>query len=206
MIFLKVNTSFQKNHLLSMEISVNVFDMLPINKSLRFIHYGMYHSTIVLGNSKECYFVSGQSSFRCGIIVKTPTYPPKAVEGPFYKTYHLGLSNYTEEELLNILSFYQHSKSWLESSYNLFYHNCNTFTLDFCRRVLPPERFSLYPFFVSRLERSFQYVYSISLSHLLCSMNNFITQEPPNLRKEFTENDLLSDSLLESDYSTTDSI
>ena len=178
-----------------MEVSVNVFDMLQVNKYLRFVKFGMYHSSIVLNTSKEIYYGCGTGSNQTGVFVKSPHFPPRAPEGPIYRTFYLGTTKFSEKQVLKILDRYQHSNVWKQSRYNIFYHNCNSFTLDFCRTILAPSQFSLFPFFISRGEKSLQFIFSLSLSHftIFFRKNSILTTPPPSSEEYQEDLDLITE-------------
>ena len=56
---------------------------------------------------------------------------------------------------------------WKNGSYSTLLNNCNSFTFEFCKKVLSSEQFSEYPTWIFRGEKIVNFVIKISLSPIL---------------------------------------
>lgn len=149
-------------------IRINVFDLHPINACFRRWNLGFFHTQICFDDKEEYCFgveISGKSG-----IQKTPgiNKPPKRIASVrHYMSIDMGRSSYTFGQCVNILEEFQRSIEWQATGYNMFYHNCNTFTWKISQRLLDQESLKKYPFWVSRAERFFRPMYSISLAYVM---------------------------------------
>ena len=174
----------------SMDISVNVFDMnVSFNEQFRFLNFGIYHTSVVV-NQTEIYFWGDYQSEETGIIQKRTQNPPTAPGGfKFYRTYHLGKSKYSNKNTEKIIQAFIKSPYWKAKTYSLCYHNCNSFTYDFCTALLTPLEMKNYPYFACRLEKIGRFLWNISLSYYLgsTSVTSEVMVPPPEEKEDMTE-------------------
>lgn len=157
-------------------IRINVFDLHSVNECFRKFNLGLFHTQICF-DDKEEYCFGVENAGKSG-VQKTPgvNKPPKRIENvKFYMSVEMGRSSYDLQECLDILhKEFEQDDEWQATGYNMVYHNCNTFTMKMCERLLTREDFKNYPFWVSRVERFFRPFYSISLAYVM----NFLGDTP----------------------------
>lgn len=166
-----------------MDISINVFDIYPdINSKFRFLHLGLYHTSIVINGQRELYFWGDYNSNQSGIRTIQPTSPPWAPNHfKFYRTYYLGKTKFTADIAKKIIEGFIVSSSWKANTYSLIYHNCNHFTSQICEALLTSKQMEDYPFYVQRMETFARFVWGISLSYFdhNQSLTKSIIVQPP---------------------------
>ena len=170
------------------EIRINVWDLTPANGMFRRWNFGFFHTSIVIGERSE--FCFGVHPYEDDGIEQAPAVDKVPLRLEFvkhYKSVPIGPAKYSYDECMAILDEFKASSEWKGGGYNMFYHNCNTFTRKLCERLCETEYFMNYPFWVSRAERFFRPLYSISLAHILN-----IGEAPPMFRT--IPNHLLHDS------------
>jgi hypothetical protein len=146
-------------------VRVNIYDLSSINTLFRCLGLGVYHTGVVVADTREYYF--GCADFpESGIgSSRHPGKPPHPMEGTFYQTVDLGTTPLSPEECHALMRSMRTTPQWLGDSYNIVYHNCHAFSLDFCVTLLGKDNIRNFPFWVRRFEKLVQFAFSVSLAH-----------------------------------------
>lgn len=167
------------------KIRVNVFDLIPVNRLLRFAKLGIYHTSVVIGDRSEYYHgykFAGQTGIDSPEVVDKL---PSSMSGDFYATYEIGESKYSYEECLQIVQEFKESDRYLSEYYNFLFHNCNQFTYELCQALVGEQSMKSYPMWVFRSEKLFRFAYRISVSAIFSAFHKpcpGFGPEPPSSR------------------------
>ncbi|OHT04616.1 hypothetical protein TRFO_27821 [Tritrichomonas foetus] len=148
------------------KIRLNIFDLTPLNQMLRFCHVGVYHSSIVIGDSSEYYFGFAAINYTGIDSPERIDHLPSSMTGKYYTTVELGSSPYSLQECRMIVTRFRTSRRWLSDHYNFLFHNCNTFTYELASALLGNEIVPNYPKWLSRGEKIGQFLYQTSVIHI----------------------------------------
>ena len=151
---------------MSVNISINVFDLTKLNNCLRYVGLGIYHTSVVINDSVEYYFGYSPALTRGISRTREIGVLPKVMNGYFYKTIEMGKSKYDIEKVNSIVSSFEDSDCWCSNRYNFLFHNCNTFTFELCKELLDDDDMKNYPFFVKNAEYVGVFLYKTSFSYL----------------------------------------
>ena len=134
-------------------IRVNVYDLSRINSIFRKSKFGIYHTSVVVGEVFEIYY--GFYKFGCSGVDYASKIDnlPSIMKGSLYSTYFLGKSRYTIDEIKRIARQFSLREEWLSNRYNILNHNCHSFSFAFCREILDPQCLRSFPAFVFKSEK-----------------------------------------------------
>ena len=149
------------------KIRLNIFDLTPLNKLLRFCHVGIYHSSIVIGDACEYYYGFAKYDYTGIDSPETIDKLPSSMSGENYTTINLGTSPFTMEECRKIIVDFRNSKRWWSDHYNFLYHNCHKFSYELACALLNTNNPKKYPKWITRGEKVGHFLYQTSLSHIL---------------------------------------
>jgi hypothetical protein len=168
------------------KIRVNAYDLTPLNRILRCIHFGIYHTSVVIDERSEYYYgfyQFGQTGIDAANVINEL---PKVMNGIFYESFEMGDSHSSYEECDAIVQQFRNADRWLSERYNIIWHNCNNFTFELCEALLGAGNARNFPQWVHRFEYAAKYIVSISLSHIIY-FNNYtlaVIGRPPEKREE----------------------
>lgn len=146
------------------KIRVNVFDLLPMNRILRFMKLGIYHTSVVIGDQSEYYHgfaLFGRTGIDSPEVIDRL---PSNMSGNLYATYEIGETKYSYSECQQIVDDFKKSDRYLSDHYNFLFHNCNIFTYELCQALMADDNVPTYPMWVMRSEKIFRFIYNISVS------------------------------------------
>ncbi|KAK8871050.1 hypothetical protein M9Y10_008963 [Tritrichomonas musculus] len=153
------------------KIYLNVFHLAPlINKVFRCFNVGAYHSQLSINDEDEVYYgfsnLSG-TGIRHSEVIGDP--PPELAGVQLYKKFDLGYSHYNLTECKIIISEMENNPDWLAEHYHIFYHNCNSFTLSLCRRILDiSEVEKVYPKWITNGEKKVgRFIFETSIAYTM---------------------------------------
>jgi hypothetical protein len=146
-------------------IRVNVYDLTSLNRILRCIRVGVYHTSVVINEEHEFYY--GFADFgRTGVdSPERLNRLPAVMNGTFYTTVEMGSSSLPARECEQIARTMARSEPWLSDHYNVIYYNCNRFSLELCKALLGVNNVGSFPAWVTRFEYIAKYVFSMSLGY-----------------------------------------
>lgn len=153
------------------KLYLNVFHLAPfINKAFKCFRVGAYHSQLSLNDEDEVYYgfsnLSG-TGIRHSEVIGNP--PPELAGISLYKKFDLGYCNYNLTECKIIVSEMENNPDWLADHYHIFYHNCNSFTLALCRKILTPDvADTIYPRWIRNGEKIFgRFIFETSIAYTM---------------------------------------
>jgi hypothetical protein len=153
------------------KIRVNAYDLTPLNRVLRCIHFGIYHTSVVIDERREYYY----GFYRFGLTgIDTAlevNHLPPVMNGILYASFEMGDSYYTYEQCEQIVQRFRAADRWLSDHYNIIWHNCNTFSYELCADLLGAGNLGAFPLWVGRFEAVAKFIVSVSMSHVIY-MNN----------------------------------
>lgn len=152
-------------------IRVNVYDLSRINGIFRKSKLGIYHTSVVVGEEFEIYY--GYYKYGCTGVdyARKINHLPSSMSGSLYSTYFIGKSVYTIDKLKRIAKQFSLREEWLSNRYNVLNHNCNSFSLAFCKEVLRLKCLRRFPVFVFKSEKFGNTLYN-SFLKLFVDENN----------------------------------
>ena len=132
-------SSYNRSH----PVLLNVYDLNPLNKYMRMIGLGMYHSAIEVDGSEISFGGGDRPIGGSGISISEPLYK----------------SNYQlmETRFVGVISSMSQVDSvirdlegtFMADHYHVIYKNCNHFTEEFCYRLLKKH----IPSYVNRMAK-----------------------------------------------------
>ena len=154
------------------KIYVKIYDLFPMNEKLRPLGLGAFHTSITLNGSVEYCFGTGGSFDSSGIEsipIRSNEENGTGFDGlvKLYQVVDMGKAKYSTRECENLISEMSVKDRWKNGSYSTLMHNCNTFTYEFCKLVLPPEQFANYPNWIFRGQNLLKFILKISLSPII---------------------------------------
>ncbi|EAY12661.1 hypothetical protein TVAG_074890 [Trichomonas vaginalis G3] len=149
------------------KIKVNVFNLTPLNKVFACFKVGVYHTSIVIGEEYEYYYGFCQRGITGIDGPEVINQLPSVMQGSFNSSHEIGETSLSVEECREICHQLKASDKWLSDYYHVLYHNCNSFTLEFCKILVGENNVQNYPYWVTRSESIGRFVFNISLSHFL---------------------------------------
>lgn len=151
---------------MSVNISINIFDLTRVNRALRFLHLGVFHTSVVIDGCIE-YFYGFSTTSESGVFstCNVGVLPP-SMRGDLFRTVDIGAAARTRESAEAIASAFAASPRWAASRYDVFFHNCNTFSFELSRALIGDAAIARYPLFVPRAERIGRFVFATSFAYL----------------------------------------
>ena len=154
------------------KIYVKIYDLLPLNEKLRPLGLGAFHTSITLNGSVEYCYGTGGTFDSSGIdhfsIRSNEDSGGGFEEGiKLYQVVDMGKAKFSTRECENLISEMSVKDRWKNGSYSTLMHNCNTFTYEFCKLVLPPEQFANYPTWIFRGQNLAKIIIKISIAPIL---------------------------------------
>lgn len=149
------------------KVKLNIFDLLPSNKVLRFCHTGIYHTSVNINEKSEYYFGFSQFGYTGIDSPQKLNKLPSSMTGSFYSSVEMGYSPYTSEQCDIIIQSFKDDVRWLSDHYNFLFHNCNTFTFELCCELLGSKNMQNYPKWLPRGELVGRFLYRTSVAYVL---------------------------------------
>jgi hypothetical protein len=143
------------------KIELYLYDLFPTNDAFRFLGLGAYHTGVVVDGSVEYWFGAGPDDNVPGI--QTTSHP--GTTGPeLYEIIEIGTTGSSLDTIEVLVTAWRGWDRWFGSSHNLLYHNCNTFSFEFCVAILGKDNVGRFPRWIQRFERMARFVFSCSLA------------------------------------------
>jgi hypothetical protein len=143
------------------KVQLYLYDIVPVNAVFRYLGLGAYHTGVVVDGSVEYWFVAGDDGDRGGILT---TYHPGRTGPELYKVIEMGTAPRSPAEVGQLVREWRRIPRWFGGSHHIIYHNCNTFSFEFCSTLLGTENVTSFPGWIWRFERLAQFIFSLSLA------------------------------------------
>ena len=172
------------------KLCLKVYDLSPLNKSFRWIGIGAFHTSLIIDNKIEVYY-GYSDEYQCGIYQADSVggIPDFLGEMSLYGSYELGPITKSLPDCRKVLNHFMASLKWNCLSYSTFFHNCNSFTYEFCKAICNSQEFLRYPTWILRGEQLFRFIFKISLSQYLIPFTDPNIAYRPRLDQEINENE-----------------
>lgn len=127
----------------SYPVFLNIYDLSPMNKYLRFLTLGLYHSAVEIDGNEISFGGGSQPIGGSGIFIGDPLYKQNY---PLIETRFVGTikSKSQIDKVINELE-----STFMSDQYNVMKKNCNHFTEEFCYRLLKKH----IPSYINRLAK-----------------------------------------------------
>jgi hypothetical protein len=154
------------------KICLKVYDLSPVNEKFRALGIGAFHTSITINGCVEYCYGTGEDFNSTGI----DSFPIRSNDEniaafgdqvSLYKVYEFGQVRFSTRDCENIISDMSIKDRWKNGSYSTLMNNCNSFTYEFCKKVLDQEQFATYPIWIFRGQNIVKFVIKISMSPIL---------------------------------------
>lgn len=167
------------------KITINVFDLTPLNKVVRCIKTGVYHTAINVDNREEWYFGFAGLGITGIDSPERLNQLPSCMSGTLYQSIEVGVSEFDYDTCAEIVRKWKKREEWLSDHYNVLFYNCNTFTRELCTVLLGKDGMGKFPSWVFRGVYLGGFVFSISMGHFygLMSKKLSVLGEVPKVKR-----------------------